>query len=90
MRDTKRLLSVNRLALLRVVGGLLFLLGLFGALLAVVRLGILRENGGGANEQRQTKHDAHQFLHSGLLKMFGQLANYRFMMAVLDELDLKR
>ena len=50
----------------------LFLLLLLRGRLALVR--ILRENGGCANEQRQTKQYAHQFLHSGLLKCLGNCA----------------
>jgi hypothetical protein len=76
MRDTKD--NDRRADSLLLRGWRSFVVGLFLLLflrgrLALVRC-ILRENGGRANEQRQTKQYAHQFLHSGLLKCLGNCA----------------
>jgi len=63
-------ISEAELALLAVVG-LLFLAAFFLGGLFVVRRGLAKQ-GGRPNDQRQTKHQTHQCLHSGLLKFLRQ------------------
>jgi hypothetical protein len=78
------------LALLFGLVGGLWLLGLLG-LLGLGGLGrlILREYRGGAYQQRQAKHQSHQFLHSSLLKILKDNPFFSSMIAAAHERPLK-